>query len=637
MNTLYTLVKEQIFQNLTVTASFADGTTADYPVTGEEKTEKGLLLSMGDAVKMEVVLTESAVILRIDASSGKPFASESALSLRFGTLQPDALLGNTHASDFWMMPSHPKTFDAIPARTQTLLIKKNSVIYALVPLCGDNFWCEMAEGALRISSGVDDQCRLSGSFLAVSASTAAVHALRFAYESARAEGDLRVPLRRERKLPEMFHGLGFCTWDAFKIDVCSEKIYAKLEEIRSKNLPFKWILIDDGWQTMEGRSLMLDFPVNPEKFPEGLKETVRKCKEEYGMEQVGIWHTFQIHWDGIKEGTALHERMKEDLIKLPCGVISPSLEEEKAYDLWNTFHTYLDESGIDFVKVDNQSTYPVRLKGVVPTIEGVRTNHRAMERSIAEHFDGRVINCMGMDMQNVESRPYSAVSRNSDDFFPQAKRGFIKHVTQNVYNAMWHGEIHFCDFDMWWSQHESAVQSGVLRAISGSPVYVSDALGGTDPEHLLPLLGSDGLLMLCDEAARPTENCVFCDCQAEKRLLSVWNRSGENFALATFNVSDGDVTDTIDFGSIPELSKETEYVAYEYFTKTYQRVNYTTDFLLTLPMDGVAVWSLYPIRTEDGDDEKEYIEMGSTECYVPIAAKDKKKVALSELSFSELA
>ena len=81
--------------------------------------------------------------------------------------------------------------------------------------------------------------------------------------------------------------------------------------------------------------------------------------------------------------------------------------------------------------------------------------------------------------------------------------------------------------------------------------------------------------MLCERAARPTTDCLYTDCSAENRLLKIWNRSGANFALAAFNVSDGDVTDKVDFGCIPGLSDKAGYVAYEYFTKTFIRVRYS--------------------------------------------------------------
>ena len=108
---------------------------------------------------------------------------------------------------------------------------------------------------------------------------------------------------------------------------------------------------------------------------------------------------------------------------------------------------------------------------------------------------------MGMDMENVLARPFTAVNRNSDDFFPNRERGFISHIIQNVYSAIWHDQMYYCDFDMWWSMHESAVQSGVLRAISGSPVYVSDKIGESNAANIAPVVAGEdaGYAYICIE------------------------------------------------------------------------------------------------------------------------------------------
>lgn len=215
------------------------------------------------------------------------------------------------------------------------------------------------------------------------------------------------------------------------------------------------------------------------------------------------------------------------------------------------------------------------------------------------------------------ARPSSGLSRNSDDFFPERPRGFVKHLVQNVYNALWHGQMFHCDFDMWWSSHESAVQSGVLRAISGSPIYVSDRIGGSDPAHILPTVTDDGRVMLCDGPAMPTRDCLYTDCREQARLQKVWNRSGENFALAAFNLLEEEFTGVVAFGGVPGLG-DGEYMAYEYFSRAFTRVTRETTLPVTLPADGVAVYSLYPIKR---DAEGEYILMGDCTKYVPIAGE----------------
>ena len=268
------------------------------------------------------------------------------------------------------------------------------------------------------------------------------------------------------------------------------------------------------------------------------------------------------------------------------------------------------------------------MMGVMPTPEAARIAHRAMERSIVKNFGGRVINCMGMDMENVFAREFTALSRNSDDFFPAKERGFIDHLLMNAYNAIWHGEMYYCDYDMWWSRHESAVQSGVLRAISGSPIYVSDEIGGSDPDYIMPTIGDDGYVMLCDGAAGPTLDCVYTDCRTSGTLMKVWNRSGENFAVALFNVDDGIVADSFTLSTVPGIDANAEYVAYEYFSKKFYRLTAKDSVDISLAPDDTAVFSIYPVKS---DADGEYVMIGRCDKYVPIADKNKTRRALSEI------
>ena len=110
--------------------------------------------------------------------------------------------------------------------------------------------------------------------------------------------------------------------------------------------------------------------------------------------------------------------------------------------------------------------------------------------------------------------------------------------------------------------------------------------------------------------------------------ITVSPDGGDAFAVAAFNVSEDTVTDVLDFGTIPGLSCECGYLAYEYLSKTWSRVNAYEDIIVTLGRDGVAVWSLYPIEeTEDG----EFVTVGDTSKYVPIASRHKTRVSVTSL------
>lgn len=617
MKKLYEKITTEVFSNLVLTVG--DRTFTDCAQVFTDNGVHCTYLTGDDdlTVALDVHFADNALIFYLDATAENGFPAEKALSFRLGPVMPDAVLASRHDGPWWMYPQFDIDLSVLKPKTQSLLLQIGGLHYHLLPLCGGNFRAEFEAGSLYLSAGVDTDT-MRGAFLAVYVSTDPYDAVKNTYTAAQADGALSVPLREERTVPALFDGFGWCTWDAFYNDVSSALIYEKLEEFRQKQIPVKWIIIDSGWmQKKEG--LLQGLSVN-DHFPEGLAAAVKKIKEEYSIEKVGIWHTLQAFWDGIDPESTLAHEMGDALVMTSSGKLVPSLERDGANRFWDAWYSYLSECGIDFVKVDNQSSLPIQLAGTCSTPEGCRAAHAHLEDAVDKYFGGVIINCMGMDMENVFSRPRSAVSRNSDDFFPTHERGFIKHLTQNVYNAVWHSQIYLCDYDMWWSDHpESAIQSGVLRAISGSPVYISDKIGQTNRANILPLLDDDGSLMRCDGAAVPTRDCLYTDCAKEGKFLKVCNRAGQNFAVAVFNVSDGEITDTLDFGTIPGISDRCEYVAYEYFSKTYTRVNAFEDTEITLPRDGVAVWSLYPIEIDE--DEVEYVTLGSPDKYVPIAQK----------------
>lgn len=636
MNALFENVRNNILSSLEVTLSVMRRREETLKGYKTEETADGLRLvyekvGMGEVV-IDVKMKDDALLFSVDAkmpagnASTAAFMPEWALSIPFGGKKPEKLLAFRHASPWWMMPSFPEDYTDFMPQTQNLLIKDGEKHLHFLPLCGENFRCEFEEGALRLTSDTAGLFRLKGPFLAVSVADTPYEAFEKSYRFAHDLGAIKVPLREERVCPEHFNNFGFCTWDAFYYEVTSEKIYKKLAEFKEKGIPVRWMIIDAGWMTVNGDKLA-GFEEDRKKFPEGLKETIRRIKAEYGVEKVGVWHAFNGYWCGVDPESQLYKEQKENLMITPAGICVAALDEEKAFRFWDAWHHYLASSGVDFLKVDNQSSNSSYMIGMLPSVEGCRIYHRAVERSIWRNFNGAVIDCMGLDMENQFARPWSAVERNSDDFFPRRERGFISHLVQNVYNTLWHGQMYVCDFDMWWSDHESAVQSGALRSISGSPIYVSDEYGHSSAETILPIVDEDGSLMRPESPAMPMPDCIYVDCPKEDKLLSVFNKSGENFALASFNVSDKEIAGEVDLAAIPGLKKDEKYIAYEYFTKKWVDLAKESRIGLTLPKDGLAMFSIYPVK----NDGEEYAMVGNTEKYLPIASKFLARKLLREL------
>ncbi|MBR5632803.1 MAG: alpha-galactosidase [Clostridia bacterium] len=643
MNSFKKYIKDTYLDDLTLKLNMTKGrvvTLSEYELV--EEGDKFVLNFVCepkahlDHFKLEVRFAGTTAIFSIDGAveneilSVWSFNAEKSVSCDFTrNIKPDTILGIKHPylSPFWTYPTFNKSFDELDIETQNLIIREGERHIHILPLCSGNFRCEFDSEGMHVTPGTAGVRQLKGDVLALTVAADPYTAVKANYKNARADGAISVPLKEERTLPEMFAGFGWCTWDSFRHDVTAEKIYRKLDEFKEKKIPVKWVMIDDGWSSRDGWYLC-DFAVDPVKFPDGLGACIERMKSEYGVEYVGVWHAFNGYWMGVKENSPLHKAQAHNLFLGPCGYYIPALEEEKAFDFWNTWHTYLVENGVDFLKVDNQSCTGHLMMGVMPTPEAARIAHRAMERSIVKNFDGRVINCMGMDMENVFARTSTALSRNSDDFYPAKKRGFVDHLLMNAYNAIWHGEMYYCDYDMWWSRHESAVQSGVLRAISGSPIYVSDEIGGSDPDYIMPTIGDDGYVMLCDGAAGPTLDCVYTDCRTSGTLMKIWNRSGDSFAVALFNVDDGIVADTFTLANVPGIDKGAEYVAYEYFSKKFYRLSAKDGVDISLAPDDTAVFSIYPVQS---DADGEYVMTGNCDKYVPIADKNKTRRNLAEI------
>ncbi|KAH8481684.1 hypothetical protein H0E87_029248 [Populus deltoides] len=58
--------------------------------------------------------------------------------------------------------------------------------------------------------------------------------------------------RHEKKLPGIVDYFGWCTWDAFYQEVTQEGVEAGLESLASGGTPPKFVIIDDGWQSVGG-------------------------------------------------------------------------------------------------------------------------------------------------------------------------------------------------------------------------------------------------------------------------------------------------------------------------------------------------------------------------------------------------
>ncbi len=627
MHKLVNLISTDFLSGLNTTIHLANGENVSLAPVFSHDTLSWKAQTNDISLSIHAEAADSQAVFFVDLISKEPLAHR-ALDWNIDLSCADDVLACPHDNQWWLHCSWPKTAEEILPRTQYFTLKKGEEHIVLASLTGDIFFCASDKDGMHIDSGCNTFTEYHGPFLAVASASQPMLAMEAAFKYAKSINAIKIPLRSDREYPEMFEHFGWCSWDAFYTEVSADKIYEKLNEFKEKNIPIKWIIIDDGWADVNEELKLLSFSANSTKFPEGLKACVDRIKNEYGIQYVGVWHSLNAYWKGIQHSTDLANQFADSLMKDAMDSLIPCDDPDKAFLFWDAYHSYLADCGVDFVKVDNQSSSHYYLEGVVSLVAGARNQHEAIERSIAKHFGGKVINCMGTDIENFLARPFTAISRNSDDFYPTHENGFAKHIQQNIYSAMWQSQIMYCDYDMWWSGKASPVQSGLLRAISGGPVYVSDKIGDTDMSNIYPICGNNGDICRLDNAALPTLDCIYHNCEKEGIILKTYNNSGDNIVLGLFNISRKNIEESFSFDVIPIISHDHEYIAYEYFTKKYSKISASTTESLTLTNDDVRCYSLYPIIKENNE---EYILMGATDHYTGIASTEKTKILVKDI------
>ncbi|MEK0312756.1 Sip1-related alpha-galactosidase [Cohnella sp. 56] len=520
------------------------------------------------------------------------------LTLRAGAA-PGRWMAVYQHKDWWTRPAFGQAWAAVPERTQSLLCGEGGRYWQMLPVSGEAVRADVSgaeEGiALRLTPGQAGMTRISAlAFVLGDGDDPYAMIERHAAAAAAALGYAGM-LRSSKTYPPLLDKLGWCSWDAFYHRVNEEGVLQKAEELQRLGVPACWFMIDDGWSNVRD-SMLNGFEADPAKFPEGLGHTVDLLKNRYGVRHVGVWHTIAGYWGGIDPRSEEARVYARSLRANARGQLLPSPEPGEAFGLWHGWHGWLSRQGIDFVKVDSQSAVSNFWEGAHAVGDAAAAGHASLEASVALHFDGAVINCMGMAAENVWHRPKSAVSRSSDDFVPQDLRGFEEHALQNAYNSYWHGAFYWGDWDMFWTRHPDARAGALLRAISGGPVYVSDPPGETDPALLRPLAYSDGTLLRCDRTANPAPDCLLRDPTSEALPLKLWNTAGGAGVVAIFRIDaeSGDMEAAIGPEDVPGLQGE-RFALHRHGSGRAEIVRRGAPHRLRLAPGDSAFWTVAPL------------------------------------------
>ena len=508
--------------------------------------------------------------------------------------ESESYMANYMRCSFWCGTKMFSNLSDMPERTQALLAKnKNDEFTYLLTTC-DKYYksniiaCEDGGCTVYIYSRFpQSKCSECVLILGFNKDAYVLPSITAKYGIKAMNKDIK--LREERRYPEVFEYLGWCSWDAFHMDVTHDDLLKKADEFKQKDIPVRWMIIDDMWAechnnnrpTMHSRE-MYSFEADPERFPNGLGAAVKDLKNDYGM-KVGIWYPTTGYWNGIDpEGPIAKEH--SDLLTVGLnGRLLASPDQNKLFQYFYMFNNFFRGCGADFVKVDYQSCILENYNRLVPVGLMAKNLQTAIEATVGVCFDGNLINCMGMANENFWNRPNSTVNRISGDFMPEDRKWFVQHLIQCSFNAFTQGSIYTGDWDMWWSDDAQGTKNAVLRAMSGGPVYVSDELGRSVKEKIMPIVYSDGKIIRLKESARPAPECLTTDCEHNGKIYKVFNKTENGAILAAFNIDEEEksVSGSVSVKDVYGMA-DCECAVVDYFAKTVKILKKGESLDLTL-------------------------------------------------------
>ncbi|XP_047043873.1 stachyose synthase-like [Lolium rigidum] len=399
-------------------------------------------------------------------------------------------------------------------------------------------------------------------------------------------------LIEEKALPPIAERFGWCTWDAFYLTVDPVGVWQGVSEFADAGVPARFIVIDDGWQSVnrdddpahaDARGLVLggdQMTARLHRFDEcerfrryreggsgdnggdvGLKAFLKDMRQKFpGLDDVYVWQALCGAWGGVRPGATsldtvieparlspglagtMEDLAVDRIVEGGIGLVQP----HHAGKLYDAMHSYLSGAGITGVKVDVFNTLEYLCADHGGRVELAKAYYAGLSDSIAANFSGTgIIASMQQcnDFFFLGTRQVS-MARAGDDFWFDDPNGdpmgvyWLQgvHMVNCSYNSLWMGQFVRPDWDMFQSDHVCAAFHAASRAVSGSPIYVSDSLGGHDFALLKTLVFPDGTLPLCLHYALPTRDCLFKNPLFDQEtVLKMWNLNKFGGVIGAFN------------------------------------------------------------------------------------------------------
>ncbi|KAJ6991334.1 galactinol--sucrose galactosyltransferase 5 [Populus alba x Populus x berolinensis] len=405
-------------------------------------------------------------------------------------------------------------------------------------------------------------------------------------------------LLEEKTPPGIVDKFGWCTWDAFYLTVHPQGIWEGVNGLVEGGCPPGLVLIDDGWQsishdedpiTKEGMNAavageqmpcrLLKFEENykfrdyasPKSLANGATEKgmgafIKDLKEEFkSVDYVYVWHAFCGYWGGLRPNVpglppaqvvkpklspGLEMTMKDlavdKIVDTGVGLVPPEIVDQ----MYEGLHSHLEKVGIDGVKVDVIHLMEMVCENYGGRVDLAKAYFKALTASVRKHFKGNGViasmeHCNDFMFLGTEA---ISLGRVGDDFWCTDPSGDPNgtfwlqgcHMVHCAYNSLWMGNFIHPDWDMFQSTHPCAEFHAASRAISGGPIYVSDAVGKHNFQLLKRLVLPDGSILRCEYHALPTRDCLFEDPLHDgNTMLKIWNLNKFTGVVGAFNCQGG--------------------------------------------------------------------------------------------------
>jgi hypothetical protein len=442
-----------------------------------------------------------------------------------------------------IQPLAIRDFEALAPGGHFLLLKLNSGGYmALLAVVGPRtfgwFAGEDSTLVLNVSTFGTQTVREDVPLLAWAVSSDPYKACREVWETAvmdiRIGGTTR--LREQKRYPEPFRYLGWCSWEEYKFDINEEMLLQAADLIEESGLPIRYMLVDDGHLHADAKRRLISFKPDTAKFPDGWAALIAR-RSESRIKWMGLWLNFNGYWGGVAPDNDFGE-LNRHLEPVPGERLQPRNSFTDSFAFYDSMISAVRKAGFDFVKVDNQAQNVKLNTGTDNGTERASHNAQALEAACARHLDG-LINCMAHNTVCAFNTRISAVTRCSEDYAVGDQGRARRHLHNSYGNIPWIGQTVWGDHDMFHSNdEESGRMMAISKAMSGGPVYLSDNPADFNHANIIPLCYADGELLRPLAPAAPIKDCLFLNPLEGDPYVVIAPLTGGAAALVVYNLTE---------------------------------------------------------------------------------------------------